>query len=333
MTASRNAVVVRPALVCPADRLPLDDLGDALACANGHRYATRLGIPRIVVSESGYADAFGEQWNRYRLTQLDSYTGTTISEERLRRCLGEPLWSRLDGAEPLTILETGCGAGRFTEVLLGRRAAYVDSTDLSVAVEANQSNCPQTDRHRINQCDIWALPFAPASYDVVVCLGVIQHTPHPETTIAKLYEQVKPGGWLVFDHYTPSFSLYTKFTANLLRPVLKRLSPERGTAATELLTKLFFPLHRAVRHVPLGQRILSRISPLLTFYHMYPELDHQLPYEWALLDTHDSLTDYYKHLRTGPQIHAALVGLRAGNIWVARGGNGIEARCRKPANT
>lgn len=330
MTASVNAVVVWPALVCPTDRLPLDDRGDALVCASGHRYATRLGIPRIVASESGYADAFGAQWNKYRLTQLDSYTGVTISEERLRRCLGEVLWSRLDEAEPLTILETGCGAGRFTEVLLRKRAAYVASTDLSVAVEANQVNFPETDRHRIVQCDIWALPFAPASYDVVLCLGVIQHTPQPETTIAKLYEQLKPGGWLVIDHYTPSFSQYTKFTANLLRPILKRLAPERGTAATETLTKLFFPLHRAVRHVPLGQQILSRVSPLLTFYHAYPQLDHQLQYEWALLDTHDSLTDHYKHLRTGPQIHAVLVELGAGEIWVARGGNGIEARCRKP---
>ena len=40
------------------------------------------------------------------------------------------------------------------------------------------------------------------------------------------------------------------------------------------------------------QIALSRISPLLTYYHAYPELNDQLQYEWALLDTHDHLTDF-----------------------------------------
>ena len=34
------------------------------------------------------------------------------------------------------------------------------------------------------------LPFKPMQYDIVICLGVIQHTPNPEKTIKKLYEQV-----------------------------------------------------------------------------------------------------------------------------------------------
>jgi 2-polyprenyl-3-methyl-5-hydroxy-6-metoxy-1,4-benzoquinol methylase len=78
-----------------------------------------VGIPRLLALESNYADAFGEQWNQYRMTQLDSYTNTTISKERLKRCLGDVLWQRLEQLERLEILETGCGAGRFTEVLLG----------------------------------------------------------------------------------------------------------------------------------------------------------------------------------------------------------------------
>ncbi|HEY0787434.1 MAG TPA: methyltransferase domain-containing protein, partial [Thermoanaerobaculia bacterium] len=87
---------------------------------------------------SSYADAFGAQWRRYSRTQLDSYTGTTISRDRLRRCLGEELWEGLSGRK---VLEAGCGAGRFTEVLL-ERGAILTSVDLSDAVVANAENFP-----------------------------------------------------------------------------------------------------------------------------------------------------------------------------------------------
>jgi len=38
------------------------------------------------------------------------------------------------------------------------------------------------------------------------------------------------------------------------------------------------------------------------------------------------LTDYYKHLRTPEQIRKTLEGLKAKNIWINIGGNGVEAR-------
>ena len=320
-----------PPLHCPVDGHSLTSNGDHLECSAGHRYPVRSGIPRVVQSLSSYADAFGEQWNTYRATQLDSYTKAPITRDRLIRCLGPELWARLGGTEPVSILETGCGAGRFTEVLLDRPAAYVTSTDLSSAVEANQANCPQSAQHRVVQCDIMQLPFQPQSFDVVICLGVVQHTPDPEETISRLFAQVRPGGWLVIDHYAPSLAQYTKVTAILLRPILKRLSPRAGSRATEILTDVFFPLHRVLRRHRTLQMMYSRLSPLLTYYQTYPQLDDRLQYEWALLDTHDHLTDYYKHLRSDRQIAATLSALGGRDIWTNQGGNGVEARCRRPA--
>jgi hypothetical protein len=72
------------------------------------------------------------------------------------------------------------------------------------------------------------------------------------------------------------------------------------------------------------------VSPVLSYYHAFP-LDDDLQRQWAFLDTHDSLTDWYKHFRTVGQIRRALEGLRAEEIWCARGGNGVEARCRRPS--
>ena len=321
-----------PELVCPHDEHELQPSEDGwLGCESGHKFAMRIGIPRIVNSENNYADAFGAQWKHFRQTQLDSHSSITISGDRLYRCLGTDLVEKLSHTDDMQVLEAGCGAGRFTEILLGFPGASVTSTDLSAAVEPNQENFPQSDRHRVVQCDINAFPFQPAQYDLVVCLGVIQHTKDPEQTIASLYRQVKPGGSLVIDHYTHMLSRYTKVTANLLRPILKRLPAAKGMKATEKITKAFFPLHRAARNSRIAQVLISRISPLATYYHTIPELNDRQQYEWSLLDTHDGLTDYYKRLRTGPQLRRTLAGLGADEIVVAKGGNGIEARCRKPS--
>jgi 2-polyprenyl-3-methyl-5-hydroxy-6-metoxy-1,4-benzoquinol methylase len=331
---SANSSFSFPPLVCPVDRGPLV-LADNLvfSCPADHRYSYELGIPRLLVSGRNYAAGFGDQWKRFRSTQLDSYSKTSISRDRLQGCLGEDVWRSLEKPGRVEVLEAGCGAGRFTEVLLQLPRVSLTSTDLSAAVEPNQENFPQSDRHRIVQCDINAAPFTPEQYDIVVCLGVIQHTENPEQTIANLYSHVKPGGHLVIDHYTHMLSRYTKLTWLLLRPILKRLPPERSMAVTERLTRLFFPLHRAVRNHRWFQVLLSRISPVTTFFQALPQLDDRLQYEWAWLDTHDGLTDYYKHMRTESQIRRTLVNLGAQEIWTTKGGNGIEARCRRPPAT
>jgi 2-polyprenyl-3-methyl-5-hydroxy-6-metoxy-1,4-benzoquinol methylase len=324
--------VTFPELVCPRDLTPLSrDATGTLSCQQQHRYDVRDGIPRLLRDATNYAEAFGAQWRYYRTTQLDSHTKTSLSADRLRRCLGEKLWRALQAPAPrLSILEAGCGAGRFTEVLTRLPAAIVTSTDLSSSVEQNQENCPQTESHRVIQCDIEQLPFRPGQFDIVLCLGVVQHTPSTERTLKHLFAQVRPGGWLVIDHYPRSLAHYTRFGEMLLRPVLKRLPSGRGIGATRALTRWFFPLHRAIRKMRPAQMLLSRVSPVLTYYHALPQLDDRLQYEWAELDTHDSLTDWYKHVRSRREIRNALADLDASDIQVELGGNGIEARCRKP---
>jgi SAM-dependent methyltransferase len=283
------------------------------------------GIPRFVSSDN-YSAAFGSQWKKYRLTQLDSYTGVPISETRLARCMGDALWADLKGKH---ILEAGCGAGRFTEILL-EKGAVVTSIDLSDAVEANQDNFPQNGQHRIAQADILALPFGRQQFDIVMCLGVIQHTPNPERTIEALYEQVKPGGWLVFDHYTYNVLYYTKM-APYFRMVMRRLSAERGLVWSEYLVDRLLPVHKRLQQARVLHFLFSRLSPVLCYYRAYPELNDQLQHEWALLDTHDGLTDWYKHFRTCEQIERALKALGAGEITTSYGGIGVEARARKSA--
>lgn len=308
----------------PATSLPLTFKDDRLISESSETFPVIDQIPRFV-SSSNYAAAFGLQWNKYRKTQLDSYTRVPLSENRLRRCLGQDLWDNLQHS---TVLEAGCGAGRFTEILL-REGASVCSVDLSSAVTANQENFPQSASHQIAQADILNLPFRKASFDLVLCLGVLQHTPSPEQTIQKLAQQVKPGGYLVVDHYRFNIWNFLK-TAYPLRIYLKTLPPDEALRIVERIVDFFLPWHSNVRGSRIAEFLVSRISPVLAYYRMLPELTEQLQYEWALLDTYDSLTDFYKHVRFKSQIRRALKNANLEVLHCEYGGNGIEARAMAP---
>ena len=327
MDVMAAASLTWPEVVCPEDGTPLERSGAELICPRRHRWAVQDDIPRFVPRQS-YADAFGLQWKTFRQTQLDSHTKTTITRDRTQRCLGSDVWDLLHRKDRCDVLEVGCGAGRFTEILLST-SAFLTSVDLSVAVEANQENFPQTPRHRILQADVRRLPFAQRQFDIVFCLGVVQHTPDPEQTMRKLYEQVKPGGWLVIDHYSYSLSEFTK-SAFLFRMVLRSLPPATSLRWSRTLVDKLLPLHRVVRHRPVAHALVTRLSPVLSYYHALP-LDDALQRDWSLLDTYDSLTDRFKHFRTKSQITKYLQGLGADTVFCAYGGNGVEARCRRPA--
>jgi 2-polyprenyl-3-methyl-5-hydroxy-6-metoxy-1,4-benzoquinol methylase len=313
-----------PAWHCPEHGAKLAEDACELQCPWGHAYPIVRDIPRFH-AETQYVEHFGKQWNTYVVTQLDSQTGIPISRDRLRRALGEVLWASLAGK---TVLECGCGAGRFTEILL-ERGAIVVSVDLSSAVEANAGLFPVNRRHRVAQADICALPFAEQSFDIVLCLGVVQHTPKPEHTIDAIYRFVKPGGSLIIDHYARNWRRYTT-TAPLVRQILKRVRPEKSIVITRALVDFFLPIHRRFIHHRVLNSALSRVSPIRCYYKKYPQLSEESQREFAFLDTHDSLTDWYKHLRTPREIRRTLERLGLANIECRRGGNGIEARGVRP---
>ena len=324
---------VPPELKCLSHSEPLAPEGAprvedarALACPSGCLFPVVKNVPRFVGPES-YASGFGLQWNTFRRTQLDSHTGTTISRDRLTRCLG----GSLDVLRGKSVLEVGCGAGRFTELMLGA-GARVFACDLSSAVEANYANCGASPDYFVCQADARAVPAAPRSFDFVVCLGVIQHTPDPEETIAALARNVRPGGMLVIDHYAHGYQMNAARTA--LRAALIRLPPKLAKSAALALARALLPLHRLSWSEKRGRwrlrRPLQRFSPLVDYHEAYPQLGGELLGEWAVLDTHDTLTDYYKHLRGVEEIEKCLRECGLVDPEVYYGGNGVEARARKP---
>mgnify|MGYP001225026451 CR=1 FL=1 len=122
------------------------------------------------------------------------------------------------------------------------------STDISTAVEANLRNMEGKSPYYLIQADINESPLPKEFFDVVLCLGVVQHTPSPEQTIASLANHLAPGGLLVMDHYTYPTKLHGLseiLTLHFpLRVILKRLPPRMGLQATILLTAICDPIRR-----------------------------------------------------------------------------------------
>ena len=175
----------------------------------------RGGIPRFV-PDDGYAESFGEQWARWRRVQLDSVTGKPLSRDRLASGTG---WS-LDDLRGETVLEAGCGAGRFTEVLAAT-GAEVWAVDASGAVDAAAETVAGFDNVRLAQADLFDLPFAAGSFDRVLCYGVLQHTPDPQAAFLAVAAQVRPGGLLAADVYRKADYVDRWSSKVLWRPLMK----------------------------------------------------------------------------------------------------------------
>lgn len=316
---------------CPETGAPLVLQNGKLVGPDGTSFPVIDGIPRFVPADN-YARAFGDQWNRFSKTQLDSHTGLRLSEDRLARCMRGHLGDVTD----TRVLEAGSGAGRFTEILL-KHGAIVDSFDYSTAVDANAANNGASTKLALAQADIRKPPFPVASYDFVVCLGVLQHTPDPEASIQSLWRMVRPGGALVIDHYRWKLRNFLPppigVGGNLYRHYFLRLPRERQFEAVKRTFDFWFPIIWRHRRSRWFQFLVARLNPVVNYYPWFGLRDRDMYYEWMLLDTHDAMTDVYKHRRTPASIRATLTALGATNIYVGAGGNGVEAYCEKPEAT
>ena len=281
-------------------------------------YVLRNAIPRFVPDDQ-YAGSFGFQWNKFRRTQLDSYTGLPLTADRL---FFVTKWQReLHGER---ILEAGSGAGRFTEVLLGT-GATVFSFDLSSAVDANQVSNGAWPNLNLFQGSIYDIPLPEQHFDKVVCLGVLQHTPDPERAFASLASHVKPGGELAVDVYSRRWQQLVSWKY-LLRPFTTRIPQKTLFRMIEIVVSVLLPVSIFLRRI--GGKVGGRIMPILEYSHW--GLPYKLNREWAILDTFDMYSPAHDHPRNKAQVHEWFAGAGFVDVVVEFGPNGIIARGRRP---
>ena len=249
-------------------------------------YPILRGLPRFVAS-ANYADNFGFQWDRFQKTQLDSYSGMPISRDRFFRSSG---WSPQELANK-RVLDVGCGSGRFAEVALSLGAGVV-AVDYSSAVDACRRNLsPSWPTLEVVQADIYCLPFEPASFDYIYCLGVLQHTPDVEKAFLALPTFLKAGGKLVVDLY-PKLRRNVLWPKYWLRPLTKRMNTRTLFALVNRAAPPLLRLSRCVGRVPVVGRQLRYMVPVANYEGVYSLNEEQLR-EWAILDTFDMFSPTY----------------------------------------
>ncbi|MDR7271553.1 malonyl-CoA O-methyltransferase [Pelomonas saccharophila] len=94
-------------------------------------------------------------------------------------------------------LDLACGSGRYGLLLQQRGAALVVGSDLSAGMLAR---APLT--HRV-RADMEQLPFASASFDLIVSGLAVGHAPSLDAWMAEAARVLAPGGALVYSDFHP----------------------------------------------------------------------------------------------------------------------------------
>jgi SAM-dependent methyltransferase len=289
-----------------------NDAGGYVCPACQRAYPKVNGIARFVDAQH-YAASFGFQWHRYAKTQLDNEE-IRQSETHFRMRTG----FRPEDLKDKLVLDVGCGMGRFAEVAT-RWGARVVGIDLSAAAEVAARNLSERDFIAL-QADVFTLPFAPESFDIIYSIGVLHHTPSCERAVKALPQYLKPGGTLAVWLYS-SYNKWYRFS-DMYRKVTTRVAPEKLHAFLSVAVPVINGVDSGLRAIPLVGRPVSGV-----LRHVLP-VNRNPQREWRVLDTFDWYSPTYQSKHTYEEVFpwfesCGLEDLRVGDV-------SISVRGRKP---
>jgi SAM-dependent methyltransferase len=254
-------------------------LRDESASCGPHVFPVTEGIPRLLppdlrrVSEGHREEtvrartyeSFGFEWRRFA-DQLAAYS---VSFRWYLAPLGD---SPLSGR---TVLDAGCGMGRFSHHFL-KQGARVVALDASAAIEVAAQNNRGGDALFV-QADLLHPPVVEGGFDLVCCLGVLHHLEDTQEALRGLARTARPGGWvLVYLYHDPGetapwqgrlLSLVTAARRVTTRMPFAVLRPLTWLLAVALWLTYVLPLRFVVR-VAGRDRAVGRLP--LAWYVDYP---------------------------------------------------------------
>ena len=294
-------------------KLDSDRSGGFLCPACKRVYPNEQGIARFVEAQH-YAASFGFQWHRYQKTQLDHDEVRESEENFLMKTALRP-----EDLKGKLVLDVGCGMGRFAEVAT-RWGARVVGVDLSAAAEVAAKNLADRDFVAF-QADVFAMPFAPESFDVIYSIGVLHHTPDCEAAVKALDKYLKPGGLLVVWLYS-GYNKWYRFS-DFRRRYTHRMKPETLHGILKVAVPFFYNLQQGLKRVPLVGRPAAGIV-----HHVFP-VNRQKDPEARMLDTFDWYSPKYQSKHTYEQVFKWYAAMGMEDMRV--GECSIAMRGRKPA--
>jgi SAM-dependent methyltransferase len=111
---------------------------------------------------------------------------------RGRRRVIHAVLSGCDLPRGARILDAGCGSGRTLDELA--RYGHASGVDISADAVATAKS---RGYHDVRLGPIEQLPFEDASFDLVTCLDVVEHTPDDRRSLGELRRVTRPGGLML----------------------------------------------------------------------------------------------------------------------------------------
>ncbi len=177
---------------------------------------------------------YGLQWNRFRIIRDDEDRATFANRTGLR-----------DGdLAGKTVLDGGCGMGRYLRIAAAGGARLAVGLDLSRAVEAARELTEGLDAVAIVRGDLLRPPLREGSFDHIYSIGVLDHTPDPRAAFLELARLLKPGGRIAIWVYQRE------------SPLVERIMNLHRAVSTRLPLGLLLPLCRLAAPMGLWKRRL-----------------------------------------------------------------------------
>lgn len=150
--------------------------------------------------------------------------GTTL------QIVGEQLCETLDLLSGQSVLDVAAGNGNVT-LAAARRGGEVTSTDYVPALlERGRARAAAEGLNiTMQEADAEALPFADASFDVVVSTFGVMFTPNQEKAASELIRVCKPGGKIGLANWTPE-----GFIGQVFKTIGKHMPPPAGAKSPAL---------------------------------------------------------------------------------------------------
>jgi len=191
-TRALSAVPVSPSpattLLEPGTRVPLRAESDAYVGSNGTRYEIEDGVVRLL----GAVDPALAAELRAQDIALEEYRDPGLLMPRYERDMARLALVELFGGSPPQgdILDAGCGIG-----LLGRLYPQLKLVGLDASMTLIRE---AKDGYRLRvEASAETLPFADASFDVVIALNMLHHVINPDRAVSEFARVLRPGGTLV----------------------------------------------------------------------------------------------------------------------------------------
>jgi SAM-dependent methyltransferase len=172
---------------------------------------------------------------------------------------------RLSLPAPAAVMDAGCGSGRTLEELdhLGPVSGIELNPDAAEVARGRGDFDVRIGR-------LEELPWEDATFDLITCLDVIEHTPDDRATLRELRRVTRPGGWLLVTvpAYQALWSLhdeanhhYRRYARGSLRAVAKDSGWE--VARMTSFNSLLLPPAAVVRLAQRGRHANENYNPEL----------------------------------------------------------------------